>query len=587
MKKIIILVTIILTQQFLFGSEKLSIVLFDFYGNDLFEEEAGEINSQLKVDLINSGRFEIISAAKLQEEMMNQGIISFQNLSIETASKISGQLEAAFFLKGEIKAGDFSSTITVEFVQAVTGDIILTKELPLIKGQSQAISRSITTDIIAQSNLISNIKPEDIALLINRRDFQSAEKLLQRYRYHFGETDESQKYGEMINKGLAEEQYNAAQEYLKVFDFDNALLAINKAMYFDPENFIYRDYSEVILDEQDSFMNAKLDEILIAMRKLIEGEKYDSAEILLERATAMGFQSDEFKSIARRIREGKNELALWESAQSKLWARKYVEARVDITEAIRLNPQKREYTEFLLELEKQEKESQTVSSTWNRYKKEFGSINATYLFGINKSFDEMLALGVSLVERHTFEDQLTFDEISYPGFSLNLRYFKTWPTGLNPGFEDPISSGGLLYTVIFSAMYENFISSEISRDINGYDQQDKIIYNELDISATGGVSFSLFSFVIGLGFEAGLGGGLYNHQRSVPSLDEKESIFTVHFTPSLGLDTWFAWNMTDTLSFLLSYSYKHVFSIPAYEDLKSTGEHHFMISMGYRGFDWW
>ena len=122
----------------------------------------------------------------------------------------------------------------------------------------------------------------DIQLLLESGEISRAATLFSRYRETNALTDEAREVGNRIEAQQARTHFETAQRFTDLWLFDQAYVAINRALALRPDNQKFSLYINRIRTAERAAAEAELEERITVIEQLINDGYPESAKLLLD-----------------------------------------------------------------------------------------------------------------------------------------------------------------------------------------------------------------------------------------------------------------------------------------------------------------
>lgn len=561
---IVILTLMLIPITSLHSLQTLKLVLFPLMSADELSDEKEKISEQLRVELINSQEFIVIDPFIVREATIEQGIVMDGSTDRDAIIQLGKGVNADVVLSGTLGQGKDTYRLSLDMISTVKGQSVFAETLDISRGKYVKDIRSLTDRLVEHGRLITQITLEDVKTLIEVGQFKEAEKALQTYLDFHEEIKSSENLKEIIHKGLADLAYEASQEYLNNYMFDDALVAINEALAYQPENKVYLEFVETIQRSRIEFKRAREEELLSTLENVVEQQQYETATSLIEIMYNRGYTSTRLNELHNRVRDGIKEVEYFQKAQKALWERNYAEARLAIRSAIQLNPREERYNALLQKLNTEETDYIESRTVWQEYRSEFKNIDRIKLFRLNKNLLDGFSTGI-IFNNLTYRDKNTLVE---DGIRLTgLESYYTWHRIL----PDRINLSALsTYYLLRSGVRVSYGATEEygAANASGFRDifQERTLYGEGFGAA--GVEFNAFSYVVRLFGELNTGGLYITDYYRSPGVEIEDTTHEGYFGLGGAIGTGFTWYPAETAHFTIGYRSSWNMFFPATEKEK-------------------
>lgn len=550
------------------GEESYSILLFPPDSAADMEERAVLFSDHLRVRLINSNRLRVIDRELTRRTMVDLGFIGgMEGEGEEKLLEAARSLDADLYLSSSVSAMAGQGIINLEMVLTAKNQTIFTRTYAMEESPQRA-ARILSQEILDALTIARGITLSDVEALVDLEAYEEAARLLERYSLFHPVGTNVQELEKIIRKGLGDKAFQEAEQYRSLYLFDEALLSINQALMHEPENGLYKETALTIQEEAARFQQEETGEIVDAAVKLVEEKRFQVAQGLLELLYQRGGDDERIKPLAEAIRRGLREEEYMRKARIAYFNQEYVEARLNLREAIRLNPVNPEYSRFLQDIEKREKELEESRLRWSSYKGDLLSFEPVELFLDKKPLQSMPETGF-IWGTYSWRDKDTLLVSTFPltGIDGGYSWKRLLPLMHNLSFADLYFSYG-----VRGRLGYGLTEKEGLPDGSGYRdlQVDQMLIAQ--VGGTGSVELLFLSFLLNLGLEAGLGGSYEQQRIREPALNSEQVLHHFAFTPFGALSVSLSWLLNKDFRIRLGWSGQLAFRFP------ENGEERFSFS---------
>jgi tetratricopeptide (TPR) repeat protein len=529
--------------------ETLTLVLFPFRGAAEIKDERQQITELLRVELINSREFIIIDPFIVRDAMREQDVHIDDSVAQQELVNIGRDVNADVVIHGTLGTNGDGYRLSLEMISTVKGKSVYAHTYALEKDAYRKTLRGISRTLVERSRIITQVTLSDIRALVEIGEYEEAEKTLDTYLNFNSVNTATKDLRSMINEGIADKAYQRAQKLLSDYLFDDALVEINKALAYRPDNALYLDFVEKIRRERAQFNKKKGEELIVTLRELVKKQRYDAASSLIEVMYDRGYDSYELQKLHEKVRTGLKERQHFQKAQKAFWQRDYSKARIEIRNAIRINPEKKTYHTFLQKLNEEEKAYTQNLAIWQKYRSEFENIDSVYLFTVKKNLRDGFSIGlVSNTWSYRVKDTLVETQRSLTGLQGHYTWHRLLPYDFN------LSSIATYYAWrtggrVCYGRHETL--GEV--DNNGFREveQDRILYGELFGAAGGEVSF--LSYTLSLFVEINTGSMSFTEYYRDPALNRESTERSAYYVLGAGWSVSLSWVPSENTALTLGY----------------------------------
>jgi len=539
----------LIVSQILPARERYSMVFYGFFGQGELSRTADALSDLVRVELVNSRLMTVIDSIIVGQSLAEMENLTQGMLGTEDALETARQLSADFLLIGRVSTLGALPVAAVEMVSALTGSVILGKTFTIDADRIRRTADTIAKEVVNAMIVLEAVTLEDVDSLVEIGRYRDAQALLERFAIFHEWDGRYQAIQELINRGMGRLSYQKAQEYLASYLFDEALVEINQAVSYDPGNPLYKDFVKRVGEAEESFRQEEESRIIETLAGLIGEERYTVAQGLLEKVYERGVEHPTLRGLELAVQRGLSEKKHAREAQVAMLRHDYTTARLEIQEAIRLNPLNGAYGDFMRVLNEQEAAYNESSVKWEAYRGELSSFRVLPLF-LDKKTPERLPEFSYLFGSLDYRDTATLEEstLSLKGAAASYAWRWLLPYLSRTGFADLY--GCLNAGIRFATSLTEIIGAQ---DELGY--RDLTADRKTVAEACGGASLELvvFSFLLRAGIDAGAG---VFHSRVLersPALDTEEvdTLWAPSF--STGIHAGADWCVTETFRFSFGY----------------------------------
>jgi len=549
LKLLIIIGLLVVPVNSLYALQTLKLVLLPLNSTESLTDTRDKFSEQLRVELINSQEFIVIDPFVVREAMIEQGVVIGGDIDRQAVIEVGKGVNADIVLSGSLGREGETYRLTLDMISTVKGQSVYAETYDISDKSYVKDIRSLTEQLVEHGRLITQITLEDVKTLLEVGQFKEAQYALRTYLDFHEENNSVAPLQEMVHEGLARSAYEAAQDYLDNYLFADALVSINEALSYQPENKLYLEFVKTIQRSKIEFEQARQAELLSSLEHIVEQQQYETAASLIEIMYNRGYDSTRLQELHEQVRSGTKEVEYFQNAQRALWEHDYVTARLAIRRAIQLNPKEDKYHAFLQKLEEEESEYTASRTVWREYRAEFQNIDRIKLFRLNKHLMNGFSVGM-IFNNFTYRDKNTLNEEDQGliGFETYYSWHRLLPNRTN-------LSALSIYYVLRSGMRVSYGDSEEYgvanasgfRDIT----QERTLYGEGFGAA--GAKFSLFSYVVSLFAELNSGGLYMSDYFRSPGIEIENTTRKGYFGIGSAIGTDFTWTPTETTHITVGY----------------------------------
>lgn len=354
------------------------------------QSTADQLESSLRVRLINSREATIIDSIIVTEALVELGLSDVGGPA--EARQIAAALDADFLISGAVRQVGEAVAVTLQMRTRTTGEISLGAEemieddryRPAVTALSRSIGSALTT--------ARRIEIADIALLAELGETEEALRLLSIYEEGRRDDPQAAVLRDALQGRLAEQAFEESRRLTQLYLFDEALLRINTALFYEPENQLYKSEIARIEERRLEFETVQSAEILRQVELLVLSDHFDSAETLLSIAAQRDGDSDEIERLTKLITDGRWEQELYSQALEAFWRGEYNDARAKATQAILLAPEETKLRALLDQIDERAVRADSATDTWDGYVASLSSLDPVQLFGLRKPAAEGLRI---------------------------------------------------------------------------------------------------------------------------------------------------------------------------------------------------
>ncbi len=563
--------------------ERIKIAVMDLQALSGYEEgQAEQLTELLKNDLINNTRFTVIDKDTLPVEEW----LRFETCTeIECALEIGSLLGTDYVLVGSVGNVSGKTAITVLLVNVISEKKVLAEESVVredkVLDELSVLAGKVTNSAV----MITRVTLRDIRDYIRRERFSEARRYLEFYIDRNGEDKETRELMEVIDRELAASKYEESKELFEHYLFEDAHRLISEALTLDEGNPVYLEMRKKIEEEAEKQKNMKDTQLLDEAERLVSIENYRAAASLLDMYRQQeGEETTRVRKLEAQIDKGIAADDYYTKAKRALNKREFDEARLAISEALRLLPGKNEYIVFADKLESEEARFKHSQETWTTYREEIAAIDLLGIFTVRKDVKDFLHLSFAS-HTYSFRDRNSLEETRYrfSGMEATFMYHIFKPFPVNLSFLD-------FYITVLGNLGFGVSGSETAGTLTSQNRgveytvinQDNMFY--FDINGGGGLTTVLFAYSLGFGLEVSMGFLRNNRVSELVLYGEQRNYAKLYYLLGAGFDVWFGWNPTDKLQLLLKgrFNFPLVLGMEHRMDKRRVNE--FSIGLGYRLF---
>ena len=510
---------------------------------------AVQLRELLLIRLVNSLMFDVVFHEQLLAIIRREGMLPPEHLSNETVAELAARLEADFILRTRLSVTQNDDLWTVELIDVTSGRSVFVEGADVRSVRTARAAQDMADELIIAAAAVRMAQPVDARTLIDIGQFERAARLLSWLEHStvYREDPMVPALRTELRAAQAAAAFQRADRLAALGQFEQAIVEVNRAIAFEPENTAYRQFLQELqlsasraADESFELRVSVIRELLdqnamTAALRFIEGVNRDYPE-----------RYEEVEEYRIRAETAVAAQRAYRNALGSFWSREYDSARAFLHEAILLDPSRQEFGLLLESIDAAERRQQDADLVWQSYRNRWTAMNSENLFleprRATFSWSAFLGRG-----RYSFRDSESLALIEIPQWVLHGKV--TRPYRLPVGFETPTISLGWYWdfgaSLRFGAREELGPSGTVPRSFSR-----ETIWSVAP-SGGAGVSIDAFAFAltVGLDFEPR---ALFVHSTDrdpVANRDNRET--RVSFAPALQLRTGIQWRPTERDFFTL------------------------------------
>jgi len=241
---------------------------------------------------------------------------------------------------------------------------------PVDPGRPMEAVRAVTEALDTFGRDVRMVQLEDIRQLLDAGEIARASTLYDRYVETRPMTPEAEELSREIDRLRGEEYYRLAGAYAELWLFDDAFVAINRALALQPDREEFGEYVEEIRRLQGQAREAHLREFVAVVTELIDEGHYESAAMVLDsrdRGDA-GEEPPEIAALRRRVEEALGARDDYRAALAAYWRGEYDRARGKVRSAVSRAPDRPEYGRLLDAIDRAAANRTTSDLVWEAYR---------------------------------------------------------------------------------------------------------------------------------------------------------------------------------------------------------------------------
>lgn len=540
----IIILSAFLT-PFLAGEDLPVLIITPLLGlGEMSKNQARIYNESLRTFLIQSNRLKVVDDIGSTEKG--------EPLTLEQATALGKNKNADFVLYGTINKEGNDIHLNVTLLNPVTGDNLLAEQLLTQKESMETDLKLLSEKVVHQASIVSFSSLDYLKAYMGSKNWERAWETYVNYKRTVQEIDPVvENYGRKIAVNLARSCYDDAVNLLKSGSFDNARSSVARALELDPGKAEYEALKVQIEKEYTAYKENEKEAVLAAINELVREERYRSADVMMARLENAGFAGDSDVIIIRNeVDRGIEELDYYQAARNSFAKHDYVAARLKLNNAMRLNPDKADYADFLKRINHREELELRNKRTWDRYSVEISSLNPFSLFVEAKNPYRFISLSyIFWTLSYSAVDGTTIDQpdIAMRGVEVSyFHYFDQFIPFLK--FDSEIFS--LKPTVVADISFARGTEKDALTG-GGIAKSSGTVLN---LGGTGGLSMTGFSFTLGAGLSLQTGAFVKSYNEVYPYGDGNETQSALwNYSLGVGFDSWLAWYPVDRIQLSLRY----------------------------------
>lgn len=512
-------------------------------GEEISKGDTGNYNEIFRGYLINNSRISLIDDIGVSREG--------EVLSLQSAISLGRRKQADFVLYGVLSRDGSDIQIFVTLLDPVSEQNILAENMITSREYIEADLETLSEQIVQQISISSQDSIEYLKAYYESGNWERAwEIYIEISRNSESRNSEIQEYGRVIIDNLSMKFFRDAELLLESGSFDAARASISKAIELKPGT---KDYESLKSKIEEDFSRYREDEkniVLKTLNELIRSEQYRSADVILLKLEDAGFSTDADVVVVRnRVRQGLEELDFYTAARNAYKNHDYIEARLQLNNAMTINSIKAEYIELQMRINEREAQEIRNQRTWDKYSSDLTSFDPFLLFIQVKEPEWFLTVSYNsnklvysvtgtVLEEESIDMQgveLTFSRFLPP--FLDFMVLDSDLFGLKPTLIGDIS--------LCTGVEKSSISATGIRSTGG---------STAYIGGTAGVSLTAFAFTFGGGITLQTG-TFVKIDKDVFPYDESSNTSSLlwDYTLGIGLDLWFSWYPFEGVQIITRY----------------------------------
>ncbi|MDA3948190.1 MAG: hypothetical protein PF508_03100 [Spirochaeta sp.] len=333
--------------------------------------EAEQLRQMLTVRLVNRGMYRVVSHLALEATLRARTLSPGDLTDPETLTAVAAELDADYLLASSLSSRGDQGSWSITMTNAYTGATVWSTILPVTTTRPMTAVRTATDQLDVFGRDVRMVQLADIELLLQSGEVTRAATLFSRYRETNPLTAEARELGERIGAQQALQHFDTAQRFTELWLFDEAYIAINRALALRPDNQKFALYINRIRAAETAAAAADLDQRIAVIQRLLDDGYPESAVLLLD-AIAPEETDDpadpRIAELRHRIDESIGARRRYDAALAAYWAGEYDRARAHVTEAIRRVPARGEYGELLTRIDRAAGDRRQSDMTWEGYR---------------------------------------------------------------------------------------------------------------------------------------------------------------------------------------------------------------------------
>ncbi len=280
----ILFYSIILAWAPLYSKDIITVVALDLVPlQNVKGDESGVVSEIIRSELIKMEFIRVIESDQLSN-MEKESTFQQTGFTAEVLIDAGKRLKADYFLLGTMSRKGSEAIITTRVVSSITGENIhanifyaaqvnIVSDLKLLS--AQICSQVITATL---GNTMDNIQR-----LVNRDDFENAEKRLEIFTRNFGHNQKTRELGDRITDGIAGMYLRQYKESVKRGDIKEAYEFARRLIKLKPGDRDSIDLYSDAIKKYDEFMKDYYNRQMKKCSDLISGDRHEEAKKLLDR----------------------------------------------------------------------------------------------------------------------------------------------------------------------------------------------------------------------------------------------------------------------------------------------------------------
>ncbi|MCK5675357.1 MAG: hypothetical protein KAH95_18385, partial [Spirochaetales bacterium] len=290
--------------------------------------------------------------------------------------------EADFVLYGVLNRDGSDIQIYITLLDPVSEQNILAENMITSKEAIEADLETLSEKIVQQISISSQDSIEYLKAYYESGNWERAWEIYNEIsRSSESLNTEIQKYGRVIIDNLSMKYSRDAELLLESGSFDAARASISRAIELKPGTKNYESLKSRIEEDFSTYREEEKNIVLETLHELIRSEQYRSADVILLKLEDSGFSGDADVVVVRnRVRQGLEELDFYTAARNAYKNHNYIEARLQLNNAMTINSIKAEYIELQIRINEREAQEIKNQRTWDKYSSDLTSFDPFLLF---------------------------------------------------------------------------------------------------------------------------------------------------------------------------------------------------------------
>lgn len=508
-----------------------------------------QLRELLLIRLVNSLMFDVVYHEQLLGIIQREGMLPPEHLSSETVATLAARLEADYVLRTRLSVTQTEDLWTVELIDVSSNRSVFVEGTDVRAAPAARAAQDIADELIIAAAAVRMAQPADVRTLIDIGQFKRAARLLSWLEHSTVYRDDPvvPTLRAELRAAQAAAAFQRADRLAALHQFEQAIVEMNRAIAFEPENTEYRQFLQELQQKSSRAADESFERRVAVIRELLDQDAMSAALRFIDgvnRDYPERYQEiEEYRVHAQTAVAAQR---AYRNALGAFWSREYDSARAFLHEAILLDPSRQEFGHLQESIDAADQRRQEADLVWQSYRNRWTAMNSEKLFleprRTSLGWSAFLGRG-----RYSFRDSESLALTEIPQWVVHGKV--TRPYRLPVGFESPIISLGWYWDIgaslRFGAREELGPSGTVPRPFSR-----ETIWSVAP-SGGAGVSIDAFAFglTIGLDFEPRV---LFVHtidRDPVADRDDRET--RVAFAPALQFRTGVQWRPTQRDSFTL------------------------------------